>query len=51
LWHVAQVPATIPEWLNTAAFHVFPLWQVSHDCVVGTCVAGITVAVMREPAL
>jgi hypothetical protein len=37
LWHVAQVPATTPVWLNLAPTKVRVVWHVSQLNWVGTC--------------
>ncbi len=42
LWQVVQLPMVTPEWVKRAPTKVCVLWQVSHDCVVGTCCCGIT---------
>ena len=46
LWHVAQLPAVTPLWLNVAGIHAVVRWQVSQLCVVGMCVAGLPRAVV-----
>jgi hypothetical protein len=46
LWQVAQVPGATPLWLKVAGSHAVVLWQLSHDAVVGTCLADLPVAVL-----
>ena len=41
LWQVAQLPAATPMWLKRAPEKDAVVWQVSHACLVGMCVAGI----------
>jgi hypothetical protein len=40
------VPGVTPAWLNVAGFQAPVLWQVSHEAVVGICVAGLPAAVV-----
>jgi hypothetical protein len=44
---VAQVPGATLIWLKRAPANDKVLWQVSHACLVGMCVAGMAAAVMR----
>ena len=44
LWQVAHVPGTTPVCAKFVGFHAVVVWQVSHDCAVGMCVAGLASA-------
>jgi hypothetical protein len=57
LWHDAHEPGLTPVWLNVAGIQAVVRWQLSHACVVGTCVGGLPLAVVplwqdaHEPGL